>query len=385
MITQTSVPILDLKDQFAEIASEIEQAIWPIMQSQSFILGPEVAHFEQEIADYCQTEFALGVSSGTDALLLALMALDIGPGDEVITSPYTFFATGGVIARVGATPVFVDIDPATFNIDPARIEDRITPRTRAIMPVHLFGQCVAMDTVNAIAQRHGLTVIEDSAQSIGAEYHGRRSGSLGNIGCLSFFPSKNLGAFGDAGAVTTSDPELFERMKSLRVHGQTDQYRHQFVGGNFRIDALQAAILRVKLRHLDRWTAGRQKNALYYMQAFENAGLAGSAVIMPKVDTDRHVFNQFVIRVAERDALMTHLEQRGVSARVYYPLSLHEQPCFQYLGYRTGDFPHSESAAQHSLALPIFAELSTSQLQQVVDATVSFYSTAGATTIRRAA
>lgn len=380
-----SVPLLDLRRQYEDIAEEVQEVLQPLMDSQNFILGPEVDHFERELADYCQTEHALGVSSGTDALLLALMALDIGPGHEVITSPYTFFATGGTIARTGATPIFADIDPVTFNIDPARIADHITPRTRAIMPVHLYGQCADMDAINEIAAEHGLAVIEDAAQSIGAEYHGRRAGSLGTVGCLSFFPSKNLGAFGDAGAVTTNDPALAEKMRSLRVHGQSQSYFHQFVGGNFRIDALQAAILRVKLRHLDRWTLGRQKNAAFYCQAFHDRGLAGQVLIPPKVTTDRHVFNQFVVRLLDRDLVMKHLEAQGIGVRVYYPIPLHLQPCFASLGYQAGDFPESELAANCTLALPVYPELMIQQQQKVVDQLLAYYRASGHLATRLAA
>jgi dTDP-4-amino-4,6-dideoxygalactose transaminase len=374
-----------LKAQYAEIADEIQQALEPMLRSQHFILGPEVDAFEKELAAYCQCEHAIAVSSGTDALLMALMALDIGPGDEVITTPYTFFATAGVIARTGATPIFADIDPITYNLDPDQIEERITQRTRAIMPVHLYGQCCEMDPINAIAQSHGLAVIEDAAQSIGAEYHGRRAGSLATMGCLSFFPSKNLGAFGDAGAVTTNDAKLAQKLRSLRVHGQTDTYYHQLVGGNFRVDALQAAVLRVKLRHLDRWTLARQKNAAFYSQAFYDRGLAGQVLITPRVSTDRHVFNQFIVRVLERESLMKHLDTVGIGARIYYPLSLHMQPCFAQLGYRKGDFPESELAADCTLALPVYPELTVTQQNRVVEAMQAFYRSTGHLSMRRAA
>lgn len=385
MTSPTNVPILDLRRQYDEIADEIQEALEPMLRSQAFILGPEVDKFEAELAEYAQCEHALGVSSGTDALLLALMALDVGPGHEVITSPYSFFATAGVIARLGATPVFADIDPVTFNIDPQQIEDRITERTRAIIPVHLYGQCSDMEPINDIARRHGLAVIEDAAQSIGAEYQGRRAGSLGTIGCFSFFPSKNLGAFGDAGAVTTNDPEIAEKMRSMRVHGQSGTYYHQYVGGNFRIDAIQAAILRVKLRHLDRWTLGRQKNAAFYSQAFHDRSLAGQVLITPRVVTDRHVFNQFIVRVLERDTLMPHMEALGVGVRVYYPLPLHLQPCFAHLGYQKGDFPESELAAQCTVALPIYPELTIGQQQKVVDSMINYYRSSGHLATRRAA
>ncbi|MBY0589398.1 DegT/DnrJ/EryC1/StrS family aminotransferase [bacterium] len=384
MSSPVNVPLLDLRKQYDEIADEIQEVLEPLLRSQTFILGPEVDALEKELADYCQTEFALGVSSGTDALLMSLMALEIGPGHEVITSPYTFFATAGSVTRVGAKPVFVDIDPVTFNIDPNQIEERITPRTKAIMPVHLYGQCADMEAINDIARRHHLSVIEDAAQSIGAEYMGQRAGSLGTVGALSFFPSKNLGAFGDAGAVVTQDRDLYEKMKSLRMHGQSSTYYHQYVGGNFRIDALQAAVLRVKLRHLDRWTLGRQKNAAFYAQALNDRGLAGQVLITPKVTTDRHVFNQFVVRLLERDAVQKQLDAAGIGVRVYYPLSLHMQPCFASLGYQKGDFPESELAAECSLALPVYPELSLIQQQRVVECLVSYYQTQRSST-RRAA
>lgn len=386
MTKSIPVPILDLRAQYSEIADEIREAIEPLLASQSFILGPEVEAFEAELARYCQSKHALGVSSGTDALLLAMMALGIGPGDEVITTPYTFFATAGSIVRVGAVPVFVDIDPVTFNIDPEAIESRITRRTKAILPVHLYGQCAEMAPILELADRHGLSVIEDAAQSIGAEYGGRRAGSMGTVGCLSFFPSKNLGAFGDAGAVTTNDSALYEKMKSLRVHGQTDTYRHRYVGANFRIDALQAAVLRVKLRHLDRWTLGRQKNAAFYVQAFQDRGLAGVVLVCPRVVSDRHVFNQFVVRVIDRDALMEHMESSGASVRIYYPQPLHLQECFQSLGYMKGDFPESELASECCLALPIYPELTVHQQQKVVETMLDYYQSAGhVSPIRRAA
>jgi dTDP-4-amino-4,6-dideoxygalactose transaminase len=380
------VPILDLQAQYSEIAEEIRDALEPLFASQNFILGQEVDAFESELASYCQSKYALGVSSGTDALILAMMAVGIEPGDEVITTPYTFFATAGSIARLGAVPVFVDIDPVTFNIDPELIESRITNRTRAILPVHLYGQCTDMDPILRLAEHYGLAVIEDAAQSIGAEYHGRRAGSLGTVGCLSFFPSKNLGAFGDAGAVTTNDADLYEKMRSLRVHGQTSTYHHKYVGANFRIDAIQAAVLRVKLRHLDRWTLCRQKNAAFYVQAFQDRGLAGVVLLCPKVVADRHVFNQFVVRALDRDALMAHMESRGASARIYYPLPLHLQECFSSLGCVKGDFPESELASDCSLALPVYPELTIHQQQKVVETMLDYYQSTGqVSTARRAA
>ena len=384
MTSPTNVPILDLRKQYDEIADEIREALEPMLCSQNFILGPEVSKFESELGEYAQCDHALGVSSGTDALLLAPMALDIGQGHEVITSPYSFFATAGVIARLERPPSLRISIPSVSISTRNRLRTE-SPNELAIIPVHLYGQCADMDAINDIARRHDLAVIEDAAQSIGAEYHGKRAGSLGTIGCFSFFPSKNLGAFGDAGAVTTNDPDLAEKMRSMRIHGQSTTYLHQYVGGNFRIDAIQAAILRVKLRHLDRWTLGRQKNAAFYSQAFHDRGLAGQVLITPRVVTDRHVFNQFIVRVLEREMLMPHMEAMGVGVRVYYPLPLHLQPCSAHLGYQKGDFPESELAAQCTVALPIYPELTIGQQQKVVESMISYYRSSGHLSIRRAA
>lgn len=366
----TAVPLLDLKAQYLTIREEIHAAMDRVIESQYFILGPEVEALEREVAAYSHCDYGIGVSSGTDALVVALMAIDLQPGDEVITTPYTFFATAGSIARLGGRPVFVDIDPLTYNIDPANIEAAITPRTRAIMPVHLFGQMADMDPIMEIAGRHNLVVIEDAAQAIGAEYKGRRAGSIGHLGCFSFFPSKNLGGFGDAGMVTTSDPDLADKVKLLRGHGAQPKYHHKVVGGNFRLDALQAAVLRVKLRYLDGWTAARQHNAICYRQMLAEAG---TPVGLPwDAGYGRHIYNQFVIRSDHRDALMAHLKDRQIGTEVYYPVPMHLQECFASLGYKSGDFSASEWAAPHVMALPIYPELSEQMLISVVDAIVEF-------------
>lgn len=355
----TGVPLLDLKAQYTSIRSEIRDAVDRVMDSQQFILGPEVEAFEQEIAAYCGCRHAIGVSSGTDALLVALMALGVGAGDEVITPAYSFFATAGTIARLGAKPVFVDIDAATFNVDPNSIASKITSKTKAILPVHLFGQMAEMKEIKAIAERHGIPVIEDAAQAIGAERDGKRAGSVGDAGCLSFFPTKNLGAFGDAGMVTTNDSALAERVRMLRVHGYRSRYVNELLGGNFRLDAMQAAVLRVKLRYLDQWTEARQRNAAEYRK------LLPEGVVLPLEEPGRHIYNQFVIRYSRRDVLMESLRQENIGCEVYYPLPSHLQPCFADLGHKPGDFPVSELAARESLALPIYPELSLEMLQRV--------------------
>jgi dTDP-4-amino-4,6-dideoxygalactose transaminase len=364
--TTTPVLLLDLKAQYAALRDEIHAAIDRVIESQHFILGPEVEALEREVAAYSHCKYGIGVSSGTDALLVALMAIDLQPGDEVITTPYTFFATAGSIVRLGGRPVFVDIDPRTYNIDPAGIEAVITPRTKAIMPVHLFGQMADMDPIMAIAERHSLTVIEDAAQAIGAEYKGRRAGSIGNLGCFSFFPSKNLGGFGDGGMVTTNDPVLADKVKLLRGHGARPKYYHKVVGGNFRLDALQAAVLRVKLNYLGEWTAARQRNAERYRQLFAAAGVD---IGLPyDAGYGRHIYNQFVIRSERRDALMAHLMARQIGTEIYYPVPMHLQECFAELGYRAGDFPASEAAALETLAIPVYPELSAAQQAAVVEA-----------------
>lgn len=382
------VPLLDLKAQYATLRGEIRDAIDRVADAQHFILGPEVEALEKEIAAYSQCEFGIGMSSGSDALLVALMAIDLKPGDEVITSTYTFFATAGAIARLNAKPVFVDIDPRTYNIDPAQIESVITERTRAIIPIHLYGQVAEMDPVMEIARQHNLIVIEDAAQAIGAESKGRRAGSIGHMGCFSFFPSKNLGGFGDGGMITTNDAELAKQVKLLRNHGYSPKYYNKVVGGNFRLDAIQAAILRVKLKYLDQWTEGRQRNAATYRRLFEEAELAinpanvtansplseMSGVVLPEeVTGGRHIYNQFVIRSGRRDELMKHLKERKIGTEIYYPVPMHQQECFANLEYRAGDFPLSESAAAETLALPIYPELSEEMMAIVVDAIADFY------------
>ena len=369
-----NVPLLDLKTQFARIQAEVEDAVLRVVRSQQFIMGPEVEALESELADYCGAKHCVAVSSGTDALLAALMALGIGPGDEVLTTPYSFFATAGSIVRAGARPVFADIDPDTFNLDPRRVEAAITPRTRALMPVHLYGQCADMAPLQAIAAKHGLAIVEDAAQAIGAEQGGRRAGTLGDVGCLSFFPSKNLGAFGDAGAVTTNDPALCEKLRSIRVHGDAaGKYDHRVVGGNFRIDALQAAVLRVKLRHLEDWTEARRRNAAYLTRMFGELGLPRRQVQCPAEIVGRHVYNQYVVRLECRDQAQAELAACGVGARVYYPVPLHLQPCFANLGCRAGDFPQAEAAAACTLALPVYPEATSAQLRHVAETLARHY------------
>ncbi len=361
------VPLLDLKPQYAALRDEIRKVVDELFESQLFILGPRVLAFENAVAAYVGTKHAVGMSSGTDALLASLMALGIGPGDEVVTSPYTFFSTAGAVHRLGARAVFCDIDPATYNLDPARLEAAISPRTKAIQPVHLFGQCADMDPILAVARRRGIPVIEDACQSLGAAYRGRKAGAIGDFGCFSFFPSKNLGGFGDGGMVTTDDDATAARLRALRMHGETSRYHHAVVGGNFRLDALQAAVLHVKLPHLDGWAEARRKNAkeierLYLEQGglpFEKGGLK-----FPREAANRyHVFNQFVVRVGggKRDALKDQLAAKGIGCAIYYPLPLHLQECFASLGHREGDFPESERAAKETLALPVFPELSDGQ------------------------
>ena len=369
------VPLLDLRAQYERIRHEIEPVITEIVESQYFVMGPQVKECEAAVAKYSACAHGIGVSSGTDALLVSLMAEGIGPDDEVITTPYTFFATAGCIARVGARPVFVDIDPVTYNLDPELIESRITPRTKAIMPVHLYGQMADMDPVLKIAAKHGLVVIEDAAQAIGSEYKGRRAGSLGDYGCFSFFPSKNLGCFGDGGMVVTNDAARAERLMRLRNHGAKPKYHHGIIGGNFRLDTLQAAIVTTKLSHLDTWTAERQSNAVRYDQLFAGSGLlATGTVSIPQVKESRHIFNQYVIRVSRRDELRDHLKSREIGSEVYYPVPMHLQECFANLAYGRGDFPEAERAAEETLALPIFPELSDRQAESVVEAIAEFYS-----------
>ncbi len=370
------VPLLDLRAQYAPMKEEILATVAEICDSQRFILGDKVEAFEKELADYCRSGAAIGVSSGSDALLIALMAEGIKPGDEIITSPFTFFATVGAIVRAGAKPVFADIDPVTFNIDPAKIAEKITPKTRAIIPVHLFGQAADMDPIVALAKEHNLFIIEDACQAIGAEYKGKRVGTFAEYGAFSFFPSKNLGCFGDGGAVSCDTEERAKLLKIFRNHGQSKTYIHEYVGGNFRIDALQAAILSIKLRSLDSWSEARQKNAAIYRELFAASGI-GEQIVLPQTASYsvRHIYNQFCILVKDgkRDALKQHLLDSGVGCAVYYPLSLHLQECFKDLGGKTGDYPESEKASGEILALPIFGELSADQLQYVVDTIAKFY------------
>ena len=372
------VPLLDLQAQYRPIRDEILAAMTRVADSQRFIMGPEIDALEQELAAMLGIRHAITVSSGTDALLLALMALDIKAGDEVITPTYSFFATAGCVSRLGARPVLVDIDPVTFNIDVSQAIAAITPRTKAIMPVHLFGQSADLDPILDAAGRAGIAVVEDAAQAIGATYHARPLGGLGAFGCFSFFPSKNLGAFGDAGLVTTNDDTLADRARLLRTHGMRPKYYHHVVGANFRMDALQAAILRVKAPHLSAWTDARRANAATYRDLCGAAGLGGrgqtpSQIVLPVESPGcRHIYNQFVIRTSERDALKRHLDAEGIGNEIYYPVPFHLQPCFADLGYAAGAFPHAERAAVESLAIPIYGELTRAQQERVVSAIGSF-------------
>ena len=362
------VPLLDLKAQFASIKDELLAAVCEVVESQQCIGGPRIAELEREIAGISDCQWAVGVSSGTDAILNCLMSLDIGSGDEVITTPFTFFATAGCIARVGAKPVFVDIEPKTFNINPDLIEPAITKKTKAIIPVHLFGQMADMDPIVEIAGKHNLTVIEDAAQSIGSTYKGRKAGSIGTAGCLSFYPSKNLGAIGDAGMVVTNDEKLYERLVVMRNHGQTGEYNHKYIGGNFRLDAVQAAALLVKLPHLDEWCEARRRHAAYYDEKF-----AGTIVQTPYVRPDC-VSNYYLycVRVPRRDELAAHLKSKGISCRIYYPLPLHLNECFEYLGHKTGDFPEAEKVAKEIMALPIYPELTEEMKDCVAETILAF-------------
>jgi dTDP-4-amino-4,6-dideoxygalactose transaminase len=365
-------PFLDLNAQYRTIKQEIKAAIERVMDSQHFILGPEVDSLEKEVAEYCGARFAVACASGSDALLLSLMALEVGPGDEVITTPFTFVATAGAIARLGARPVFSDIDPNTYNIDSRKLQSAITSKTRAIIPVHLFGMAADMDAIAEIANR-GVFVVEDAAQAIGASYAGRSVGSIGLCGCFSFFPSKNLGGAGDGGMLTTNDDKLADRFRVLHLHGGRTKYEYELIGMNSRMDALQAAILRVKLRRLDSWTAGRKHNAQRYAELFHDRGLK-SVVSLPEVATNcTHVYNQYVIRAPRRDELKIFLRNRGVPSEIYYPLPLHLQPAFRYLGYKSGDLPQSEIVSREVLALPVFPEMTEEQQDLVVDSIAAFY------------
>ena len=385
------VPLLDLKPQYKALKKELDETLIRIAESQYFILGPEVEKMEKAFNEYLGCKHSIGVSSGTDALLIALMAIDIKPGDEVIVPTFSFFATAGVVARMNAVPVLVDSDPVTFNIDPVEVEKKITSRTKAIIPVHLFGQSCAMDEIMAIARKRNIKVIEDAAQAIGVQYKdGNFVGTIGDIGCFSFFPSKNLGCFGDGGLVTTNDDYLGERLRILRVHGGEPKYYHKIIGGNFRIDALQAAILSVKLPHLDSWSEKRRKNAESYTRLFVERGLATeegktsfddkNKVLLPKaIYKDKsasvknyHIYNQYIIRVEKRDELRKYLAEKEIGSEIYYPVPFHRQECFAYLGYKTGDFPIAEQAANTSAALPIYPELTNEQLAYVVDTIKEF-------------
>ncbi len=367
------IPLLDLKRQYQMLKTEIDAVVAEVFESQYFILGPKVKACEDAIAKYSNCAYGVGVSSGTDALLISLMAEDLGAGDEVVTTPYSFFATAGVISRVGARPIFVDIHPMTYNLDPSLIEEKITSRTKAIMPVHLFGQMADMDPIMEIADKYDLTVIEDAAQAIGAEYKNRRAGSIGHYGCFSFFPSKNLGGAGDGGMVVTNDARRADKLRSLRVHGSAPKYYHKFVGGNFRLDELQAAVVFVKLRYLDQWIENRQSNAARYNRLFDNSGLVEkSDVILPIISANRHVFNQYVVRIRRRDEIKMFLKEQGISSEIYYPLPLHLQECFWNLNNCKGDYPTSEKVATDSLALPIFPEMLDQQAAYVVDKIIQF-------------
>lgn len=373
------VPLLDLRLQYAPLKAQILAEIEAVADSQALILGPKTEQFEKAVAAYCGAAHAIGVSSGTDAQLVLLMALGIGPGDRIITTPYTFFATASCIARLGATPVFVDIDPATYNIDVAKLAEALNRETniRAIIPVHLYGQCADMAAIVELGKTHGVPVLEDAAQALGAQHPLGGAGAIGEAGWFSFYPTKNLGAFGDAGMVVCRDAALAAKIRALRNHGMEVRYYHKWVGGNFRIDAIQSAVLGVKLPHLDSWSAGRRTRATYYRAAFARHGLQEKVTLPAEVYADsglanHHIYNQFIIRVAQRDALRAHLTAAGIGSEIYYPLSLHQQECFRDLGYREGDFPESERAARETLALPIFPELTDEQQEYVVEQIAAF-------------
>ncbi|MGB7574394.1 MAG: DegT/DnrJ/EryC1/StrS family aminotransferase [Thermodesulfobacteriota bacterium] len=384
-MTKAKIPFFDLSAQFKSIEDEIKSAMDEVFQNQQFILGSKVQALEETIAQYCRTRYAIGVASGSDALLLALMALGIGAGDEVLLPPFTFFATAGSVSRLGATPVFVDIDRETYNIDPSKIEEKITSKTKAILPVHLFGQCADMNPLLKIAQKKKLFVIEDAAQALGAEYkpnagsQGRRAGQIGDLGCFSFYPTKNLGAFGDAGMVVTDNPALAEKVRLLRVHGSQPKYFHKTIGINSRLDTIQAAILFVKFKYLEKWTAERQKNAERYQGLFQNLLSSIKGLKLPTIQyQNRHIFHQYVIRVPERDRLRKFLTEKGIGTDIYYPVPLHLQECYSYLKYRQGDLPNSEKASEEVLALPVYPELTEDQQKGVVDGIKAFYRRAGA-------
>jgi dTDP-4-amino-4,6-dideoxygalactose transaminase len=372
MTSPEPVPLLDLSAQHGPLEAELQGALMRVVRSNHFILGEEVEAFEAEVARYVGAAHAIGVSSGTDALLVAMMALGIGPGDEVITSPFSFFATAGCVARLGARPVFVDIEEDTFNLDPTLVEAAITSKTRAIMPVHLFGQAADVARLQRICQTSALPMIEDAAQSLGASAGEQRVGVVGTFGCFSFFPSKNLGCFGDGGLVTTNDAALAARVRMLRAHGAEPRYYHKLVGGNFRLDALQAAVLRVKLPHLDRWTQGRRVNAGRYDRWFADAGLPAARLRTPRRAQAGHVYNQYTIATDARDGLREHLRAQRIGCEIYYPVPLHLQECFRYLGYAQGAFPRAERVAREVLSLPVYGELSESSQRRVVEAVVGY-------------
>jgi dTDP-4-amino-4,6-dideoxygalactose transaminase len=356
------VPFLDLKRQYNAIKKEIDEAVFSVLSNTQFILGPEVKNFEEKVAAYCGTKFATGVASGTDALLLSLRACGVNPGDEIITTGFSFFASAGVISRLGANPVFVDIDPETYNINPDQIEKKITPKTKAIMPVHLFGQCADMDPIMDIAKRHSLKVVEDAAQAIGAEYKGRKAGAIGDFGCFSFFPSKNLGGAGDGGMVVTNDPDMAEMVRVLRVHGSKPKYYHSIVGYNSRLDTIQAAILSVKLKYLDEWTKKRRKHAEVY-----NSALKDLEMITPKEESfNYHIYNQYTIAVKNRDELRNYLKEKQIGHDIYYPVPLHLQECYKFLGYKKGDLPVSEKKAEEVVSIPIYPELTEDEQEYVI-------------------
>lgn len=385
-----NVPLLDLKAQYVTLKDELDAALLRVAESQYFIMGPDVTELEAQMCEYLDANKAIGVSSGTDALLIALMALDIKPGDEVIVPTYSFFATAGVVARLNATPVFVDIDPVTYNIDPKDVERKITSKTKAIVPVHLYGQSADMEPIMAIAKAHNIKVVEDGAQAISVQYKdGKKVGTIGDIGCYSFFPSKNLGGFGDGGLVVTMDEELGEKLKIMRVHGGKPKYYHGMIGGNFRLDAIQAAVLKVKLPHLDGWSEKRRENAELYTKLFVEAGLAegtgkveydsNNKVLLPEAvyqatgHKNYHIYNQYVIRVgAQRDALRAFLNENGIGNEVYYPVPFHRQECFAYLNANDADYPHSNAAAEESIAVPVYPELSKEQVEYVVSKVSEF-------------
>ncbi len=378
------VPFFDLTTQFSLIEDEIKSALNEVFKTQQFIMGPQVEALERTIASYCGTRFAVGVASGSDALLLSLMSIEIRPGDEVILPPFTFFATAGSVSRLGAIPVFADIDPETLNIDPSKILEKLTPKTKAILPVHLYGQCADMDPILQMARERNLSVIEDAAQSLGAEYKPRpdsiprRAGQMGDLGCFSFYPTKNLGAFGDAGMIVTNDPHLAEKARLLRVHGSQPKYYHRWVGINSRLDTMQAAILLVKFKYLEQWTKTRQKKAAYYLTLFQDLQSKVPGIKLPAIQYhNRHIFHQFVIRVPQRDHLRKFLAEQGIGTDIYYPLPLHLQECFSFLRYRRGDFPVSEKASEETLALPIFPELTEEQQERVVEQIRRFYKNSG--------